>query len=188
MGLHCQTTSSQNSPVRTMPTRNHDMFASADENPSSRHMLKVGIPCRTIRIRKEWGEPGETITRTISRQHIGGVTKGRDLRECAELWPISRFRLASGLSPLTVIQGTPAPSSAAGSMLSLDHEFRQTSRLALSRIRQSSSERVDGVTAANGLLAISLLGPIRLCIDDLRRRTDRARLALCAPVMLSAGS
>jgi len=72
------TTSSQNSPVRTMPTLNHHIFASVDENPSSRHILQVGIRSPTIGIPKEWVERGETITLTISRRYIGGVTMRKD--------------------------------------------------------------------------------------------------------------
>jgi hypothetical protein len=36
---------------------------------------------RTTRIQKEWEDPGETITRTISRQHTGGATKKKDQPE-----------------------------------------------------------------------------------------------------------
>jgi hypothetical protein len=54
------------------------MFAFADENRSGRHILKVGIPFLITRILKEWAEPGETITQTISRQTTGGATKKKD--------------------------------------------------------------------------------------------------------------
>jgi hypothetical protein len=37
--------------------------------------LITAMSSRTTRIRKEWAERGGTIIRTISRQHIGGITK-----------------------------------------------------------------------------------------------------------------
>jgi len=43
----------------------------------------------TTRIRKEWAARGETITRTISRQHTGGATKKKDQQEWNDLRPIS---------------------------------------------------------------------------------------------------
>jgi hypothetical protein len=58
-------------------SQNHEMHAGADETQPGRHILKVGIPCRTTRIRKEWAGPGETIIRTTSRQHTGGAMKKR---------------------------------------------------------------------------------------------------------------
>jgi hypothetical protein len=36
---------------------------------------------QTIRISKEWAEPREMIIRTISRQHIGGITEKKDQPE-----------------------------------------------------------------------------------------------------------
>jgi hypothetical protein len=77
-GIALPTTSSPNSPVRTMPTRNHDMFAFADENRSGRHILKVGIPFPITGVQREWVERGGTTTQIISRRHIGGVTEKRD--------------------------------------------------------------------------------------------------------------
>ena len=45
----------------------------------------------TTRTRREWAAPGETIIRTISRQHIGGVTERKDQRGWSDLRPISRL-------------------------------------------------------------------------------------------------
>jgi hypothetical protein len=58
--------------------RNHDAPAVADENQSSRHILKVGIPYRTTGNRKEWVARGETTIQIMCKQHIGGATETKD--------------------------------------------------------------------------------------------------------------
>ena len=61
--------------------QNHEMHAGADETQPGRHILKVGIPFRTTRTPKEWEGRGEMTIPTISKQHIGGVTKRKDRPE-----------------------------------------------------------------------------------------------------------
>lgn len=62
-------------------SQNYETRAGADADRSARHILKVGIPSLTIRIRKEWEGRGETTIPAISRQHIGGATKKKDQPE-----------------------------------------------------------------------------------------------------------
>lgn len=69
------------SPPRLCRLKTHGVFAVADENRSSRHIPKVGIPSQTIRIPKGWAERGETTIQTTFKQPTGGVTEKKDQPE-----------------------------------------------------------------------------------------------------------
>ena len=89
-------------------SQNHGMHAGADETQPGRHILKVGIPCRTTGIRKVWAARGETITPTMCKQHTGGAMERKDQRELttdgrsvgclADLRKINLFRTCSVLT------------------------------------------------------------------------------------------
>jgi hypothetical protein len=90
------------SPPRLCRLKTHGVFAVADENRSSRHIPKVGIPFLTTGIRKGWVELGETTFRRTFQHPIFGATERRDRPGWMSNGRLVRFRAGSFLSGIAV--------------------------------------------------------------------------------------